>query len=792
MNRDTHEPQNHEPEFTSDWREDEFEVASDTAGSDRGFFVRIRRVFNQLFRVSKHDSTINADLDFTETVGFEENEAGDYVQGDGPKNTRKIRIFGSKQTTSDLLDHSGPIRPEADDFDVAFQSGRHTFEAEETLDSLGMPPVSGSIQRDEFEVAGGKLSKTFESKKEIVPDFHGKTANDDFDVSSSGDFNEPSEPDSSTLADGGVHGHDLDELQTASITGRTHFKDQIKEQLTEFKSIIEVAGTASFDSTNFDSVSEQEEQGLTVGDDQKKVRFLPFFLENLRVFCIWLAGLPVRCLTQTGSLNDQTRSKLEPVIAAIPALLAIMFLYTYIIRLNTSNLLREVTFFDRIADRRIEEKDWTSARIAIKRSCLASSRPANLWKYAQSQIQSDSDVERTKGYFLTSRLASTEFQNFPDAHIYLATELLKRKTTKIEELPNLLDQVKFHLRAALASAPNRYDALEMLLDLLMMIDQDEEVERLVMPRLEAWPVGYYYLSRISFSKGDRINQNIQANFSVKYYESMPQQLKNDPKIRERYLLSLALAGQWEKLKPIQEVWLKSLESQETILNWKNRFLAIQVMEKLSLPPEQTTRDIQEVIVALRANPQNRDLWNVLTRFADREAFNQGELLHEGIEILKKNPSAIDSDGLMIWGNLARKWKRNDDARLLLERSIALNPKNVIAANNLSNILYKEKPKDYDKALQLIEGVLELEPANPIYLETRGQILALLGRDEQAIDDLTRSLGSFPDVPEIHETLVKLLRRNGRTELALGHESRLKQIQKNSGPIKAGQIIPKPK
>jgi tetratricopeptide (TPR) repeat protein len=199
------------------------------------------------------------------------------------------------------------------------------------------------------------------------------------------------------------------------------------------------------------------------------------------------------------------------------------------------------------------------------------------------------------------------------------------------------------------------------------------------------------------------------------------------------------------------------------------------------------------LIELAKDPKNSDLWNVVSQYADRQPAYGDSVYRSARKIIGANLATFDSEGFMIWGNIARKRRINNDARYFLEQSIKLKSDNVIAANNLANILYKEEPKDFQKALTLIEMVLRLEPNNPIYLETRGQILALLGEDDRAIDDLTRSLSSFPNVPEIHETLSRLLRRKGSIELALRHESRLTELRNNiPNQNQSGQLVPKPR
>lgn len=781
------------------WHDEEFAVASSEEEPQESIIQRLRRRFLEWVNPGESERLARASNDFPQSDD-EVTTVNDstIAQEQRRKQPPYIEPTGSSVPAAFPTSTQAYIEGDPDEFQIAGGSLPH-FGPDADADQdqvLTKGAVLNRLPADEFEIADKRKSKSIAAlapEAPPVPEMQQAPFLDDVAVSEEGFAGTGAvAPVPIPIDHIAAAPKERDEFQTASIPRHQSFKDTLQDQIEDLASRLDVSGKV-LESQRIDELPPQDDHLLTIGAAGKPKSIVRSLVFALLLFLKILAGLPLRCLTQAGSLQEQSRPRWEAVLAAIPALYVTSIAYSTVIYYKTSDLLRERNLFSRISDERLASQDWVGAELATRRACLTSSAPSNLWKYSQVLVRSPNPAERFKGYALVSRLASPEYDNLADAHIYLAKEFLKTRELKVEDVPRYLGLVQNHLRSALATDPNRLDALEILLDLLMTIEDEAEVERLVAPRVGQWPLGYYYLSRISFSRGDRINQKIQAGFSVKYYESVPKLLLESAKDRERYMLSLALAGQWDKAEPIMNDWLKSLEGDASIANWRNRFLAIRLMERLDLPPDETRGDVAILASAIDQSPKQHDLWNVFSRFVDRKSSDQEKFFGTAMQLIDRHPDALDSDDYMLWGNIARKWGHNAESRKLLEKSIALNAKNVIAANNLANILYKEPPRDYNRALELIEGVLAIEPKNPIYLETRGQILAILGQDTRAIEDLTTSLNTFPDVPEIHETLGKLLRRTGRTELAMSHERRLKQLRESpTSRIQSGQIIPKTK
>jgi tetratricopeptide (TPR) repeat protein len=105
---------------------------------------------------------------------------------------------------------------------------------------------------------------------------------------------------------------------------------------------------------------------------------------------------------------------------------------------------------------------------------------------------------------------------------------------------------------------------------------------------------------------------------------------------------------------------------------------------------------------------------------------------------------------------------------LYERTLAADPTEHVALNNLAFLTGDSTPSDLPKALSLVNRAIELEPENPHYYETRGQILFKQQDWAAAVRDLRRALNGMPHKREIHRSLAIACREIGELEAARQH------------------------
>jgi predicted Zn-dependent protease len=106
----------------------------------------------------------------------------------------------------------------------------------------------------------------------------------------------------------------------------------------------------------------------------------------------------------------------------------------------------------------------------------------------------------------------------------------------------------------------------------------------------------------------------------------------------------------------------------------------------------------------------------------------------------------------------------------LELAFAGLPEMPAVANNLAWALAHAEQPDLVRAEQLADAAIRAEPRNAEFRETRGIILAKLGKTKQAITDLESALSVFPKRQRIHQELAQLYQQLGDAELAAYHQA----------------------
>jgi tetratricopeptide (TPR) repeat protein len=99
----------------------------------------------------------------------------------------------------------------------------------------------------------------------------------------------------------------------------------------------------------------------------------------------------------------------------------------------------------------------------------------------------------------------------------------------------------------------------------------------------------------------------------------------------------------------------------------------------------------------------------------------------------------------------------------LRRILAIDPDNAHALNAWGYTL-AERGLRLEEAHKLISRALELAPENPYILDSMGWVLHRMGRSEEGLVYLRRSLDALPD-PEVYAHIGEVLRVLGRTEEA---------------------------
>ena len=131
----------------------------------------------------------------------------------------------------------------------------------------------------------------------------------------------------------------------------------------------------------------------------------------------------------------------------------------------------------------------------------------------------------------------------------------------------------------------------------------------------------------------------------------------------------------------------------------------------------------------------------------------------------------------------------EDAALFhYARAYELDPTLSFAANNLAYLLArKDGGAEREKALSIADGLVERFPEVPNFRDTRGGILLLEGRTEDAVRDLEAALaGGMAGNRELHGNLAAAYESLGQESLAAAHRRRAEAV---AGDAAAGDGPP---
>ena len=131
---------------------------------------------------------------------------------------------------------------------------------------------------------------------------------------------------------------------------------------------------------------------------------------------------------------------------------------------------------------------------------------------------------------------------------------------------------------------------------------------------------------------------------------------------------------------------------------------------------------------------------------------------------------------LVLGTDAGLRRETDVAIRHLEMAAEYESTMVVAANNLACALANSDPPQLERAFLLASALVENWPNDPSIRDTRGQVLAKLGRHEDAVKDLAFAVQQMPEEGDTHRTLAEVYRHLGMDEMAKAHKRAEERVQ----------------
>lgn len=197
------------------------------------------------------------------------------------------------------------------------------------------------------------------------------------------------------------------------------------------------------------------------------------------------------------------------------------------------------------------------------------------------------------------------------------------------------------------------------------------------------------------------------------------------------------------------------------------------------------------------NIRNKLLFAILILFSSTLAQNLNQkkalILHsEGIKLIRQEKyiealeklagaSALDienSSYLVDLGWVQERLGNKKEALHLYQKAVKVDPTYGAGLNNLALLLAFEE-NNLDEGLSLVKKACELEPQNPIFLDSYAIILERMGKNDEALEIFKKALQIAPNNIPLLENLLLFSKRNKRDKLA-------EDIQHNLNVLKQQQ------
>ena len=114
--------------------------------------------------------------------------------------------------------------------------------------------------------------------------------------------------------------------------------------------------------------------------------------------------------------------------------------------------------------------------------------------------------------------------------------------------------------------------------------------------------------------------------------------------------------------------------------------------------------------------------------------------------------------------------------------LGIDPENVLALNNLA-YLYAERGENLNEAMKYAKQAVDAEPDNPVFLDTLGWLYYKTGDYEKAREIIEKALSMEPHEAEIYEHLAEIYR-------ALGDDLKALQLMDKAGELRGEGISQK--
>ena len=452
------------------------------------------------------------------------------------------------------------------------------------------------------------------------------------------------------------------------------------------------------------------------------------------------------------------------LLLATPAIVLFVFALRLVLDLSPNRLVRQLGFTNRF-DRAFAEQRIDEANLLVKNQISAQNRPSNqdLFRYALV-LASQQEIQRTRE--LLEFLTETSDRSFGPAHLEMARAY--------SALPKQTDQSSSKIESHLIRA---------------MIDSDTTV-------IARISLGRLYRKRGRFNDAERILEPIRTNEEAcielalvrnaqgrfadvpttvaPYITRWRDQWKNPQDIGqfERSAIGLILMAEEESV--LAGLDNPKLAISPTRLDELRRLAIGLWMARLLAQGVDQYPQVLKIIATYQQKLPCSPIWiSPLMQITQRNSPVRDSALKLRDQMTLQ--SECDPSFLHEFAVQGKDLEEMGFARQIYEKILLKYPDEILSLNNLAILLIETNPKDPQRALKLVEPIIQKYPDFLEIYDTRAQIKSTLGVNKDSIQDYLKALPVYCLKPEYHLRLSKAYRMSNDLTNARIHEELANEI-----------------
>ena len=413
--------------------------------------------------------------------------------------------------------------------------------------------------------------------------------------------------------------------------------------------------------------------------------------------------------------------------------------------------------YQQVAKASLDQDNFDLSHLAYERLCLDfPTNPEYRFGLAMSSL-GKKDIQGCES--ILEEIAPLESPGYYQAHLFLANLYMQPSN----RTPGNLLRAENHLLRALQTNQAGSVASVTLAQLYRITNRDNLAERYLKDVESSNPQASLLLAQLY---RDQKMPEQSRTYAIRARDNFMGFVRENPnnstkrlELAEAYNMLGQYPDSYETLRGItseEDDPQRKIMLERTLSLWIDDS-KVCLMKRLDLIEE-----------GLRLNPESVRFLEKLVE-ASRAEGEGGDKARKQLDSLMKAGGPNLPMVYLVLGIDAQKRNLLNESRAFLEKGFGDNPRMPEVANNLAWLLTQGENPDLLRALTLTNEAIKRSPRDLRIRDTRGQILAKMGRWKEALEDLEPCVPVFPNDPALHKTLAEVYGKLNMPEPAKAHD-----------------------